>query len=417
MAKGKMPGKGKGSGSGRKFGGKSKKNVRGTMKRRIATDKASKPKEFVRATTKKLMPWEKSGAKQRKGAEKLPTQTDLEGRCEKKIPKSMRMFMSWVNSQKKAEEEAQAAAGQTEADTAAAAAAAAEQQAAKQQQQKKERRSKHLRGKTAAPAPVEYATPKAPAAITHSRTLADLVAEADAINSQGVLVPESLSTPAAAASAATASGAVGSMRGSYTTLQRSKKGAKAKGSAKAGGGAKRKREEEFDEDEELLTDDEAAVQTARDVTSDPKADAIEENAKANKTGIRDWAQIKSTRPVFGEQAQAPPSLTAPKEKRSLMPEHIKKKSLREMMERLAAGGPAEVHDKTITEAGARKTKETPDFLAMQQAARDQYSEFKKRQRQQQQSQLAAAQAKPMSRSARRAMHATDHTQEVKDFSY
>eukprot|EP01063_Lacrimia_lanifica_P018301 TRINITY_DN25226_c0_g1_i1.p1 TRINITY_DN25226_c0_g1~~TRINITY_DN25226_c0_g1_i1.p1 ORF type:complete len:486 (+),score=235.14 TRINITY_DN25226_c0_g1_i1:87-1544(+) len=179
------------------------------------------------------------------------------------------------------------------------------------------------------------------------------------------------------------------LHGSFAPMQRIRTKRKSRAPVKAG---------DDDSDAELPDEDD-------DDEGKPKL-----KSKPNFTSFS--AINKSVpKPVFGEVAQQPPKLVVPADKRSLMPAHIKKKKLQEMMMRLAEGGPAEEGRPKMEEAGQRVA---PDFLAMQKAARDGYAAYKDREKKKFAAALAASK-KPVSRAAKRKMNAADHTQEVSDF--
>eukprot|EP01060_Flectonema_neradi_P025503 TRINITY_DN34303_c0_g1_i1.p1 TRINITY_DN34303_c0_g1~~TRINITY_DN34303_c0_g1_i1.p1 ORF type:complete len:317 (+),score=84.39 TRINITY_DN34303_c0_g1_i1:68-1018(+) len=119
---------------------------------------------------------------------------------------------------------------------------------------------------------------------------------------------------------------------------------------------------------------------------------------------------KATPVKFGEQAQMPPKLTIPKDKRSLMPAHIKKKKMQELIQRVSEGGPAELPAPELLEAGERCAG---SFEAMQKAARDQYAKYKEKQRAERIKQLAPE--RKQTRSEKRRSNALCRAAEVQDF--
>ena len=137
---------------------------------------------------------------------------------------------------------------------------------------------------------------------------------------------------------------------------------------------------------------------------------IEDDSDEEISDTEEKEFTKAKPVLFGEQAQMPPKLTIPRDKRALMPAHIKKKKMQELINRVSEGGPVELPAPQQREAGERTSS---SFNAMQQAARDQYARFKEKKRMERVQQQNPG--RELTRAEKRRKNALDRTDEIQDF--
>ncbi|KAJ9455887.1 hypothetical protein DIPPA_21803 [Diplonema papillatum] len=326
-------------------------------------------------TAKKKTPWEKAANRKRNSDAKLPANEKELAVGDDKEPRSFRKVVAWMEADRAAKEELKA----QKKDEKAKLRIQKRLQEEEQQQQQQQPGSEKRKAAAAAAEPEGGAAPAAKKVRIVRKVVKKVVKRAPA-------------DAAAAAASAAAPRALGDMptgcsRGSFARVQRTGKQAKAA--------------------------------TPVDASSE------DEGTEGGPKTPKDWCDLPRDTPRFGEQVQAPPSFArVPKEKMALMPQHMKKRKMRELLERVNAGGPAEQPRVPLAPAGQRlrsqvigdvEAEETDlEFYALQMAAREQYAKYKERRGKQKLQEQVGAQ-KPLSRAARRKANASDQSVAINDF--